>query len=161
MLDQLEFHNENSTISDDIDNQQVATMLKDVVADEIDGLRKCANCYANAHMYPENWFTMVCNEPHIIAWAKFQGCNFWPVKVMSVIGRKLSVRFFGDHTHADISTAKCYLFSEQSPAGKSGKMRGAQYKNALEVSGRGPYIDFFKFNTFHWPFFHLKFRPFY
>lgn len=112
----------------------IIELAKDVVKEEIDGLRKCSNCYANAHTYPENWFTMVCDEPHIVAWAKFQGCNFWPVKIMSAIGRKLSVRFFGDHTHADIAATKCYLFSEESPAGKAAKSRGGPYQSAVQVS---------------------------
>lgn len=85
-LDSIDSHNPNFLpISDNDDNQHIADLLKDMVHDEIDGLRKCADCYANAHAHPENWFTMVCNEPHIIAWAKFQGCNYWPVKVMMVI----------------------------------------------------------------------------
>lgn len=113
----------------------IVELLKDVVNEEIDGLRKCSTCYANAYADPENWFTMVCDEPHIVAWAKFHGCNYWPVKIMSAIGRKLSVRFFGDHAHADVGAVKCYLFSEDSPVGKAAtKGRGTLYKNAVQVS---------------------------
>lgn len=118
----------------DEDNKHIARLLKKVVNDEIDGLRKCADCYANAVAHPNEWFTMVCKDPHIIAWAKFQGCSIWPAKVMSMSGKKLSVRFFGDHTHANIASARCYQFSEESPAGKAAKTRGAPYKKAMEVS---------------------------
>ena len=116
-----------------------------MIKEEIDGLCKCGTCYANAHAYPDNWFTMVCDEPHIVAWAKFQGCNFWPVKIMAAVGRKLSVRFFGDHTHADIAATKCFLFSEQSPAGKSAKTRGGPYQNALLVSSKRIFLFFIQF----------------
>lgn len=130
----------------------IVELLKDVVKEEIDGLRKCSTCYANAHAYPDNWFTMVCDEPHIVAWAKFQGCNFWPVKIMSAIGRKLSVRFFGDHTHADIAAAKCYLFSEQSPAGKAAKSRGGPYQIALQVSCGCTFFNLHSFCSLFNPF---------
>lgn len=134
----------------------IAELLKNVIIEEIDGLCKCSDCYANAHAHPDDWFTMVCSAPHIVAWAKFQGCNFWPVKVMSAVGKKLSVRFFGDHTHADIAATKCYLFSTDSPAGKAAKTRGGPYKQALQVcstclisSCSGHYVDHSKSIPFH------------
>lgn len=120
-------------ISDDKTNVHITELLKNVIKQEIDGLRKCGDCYANAHADQANWFTMVCNEPHIVAWATLKGCSFWPVKIMSANGRKLSVRFFGDHTHADVPAAKCYLFSEDSPAGKGAKSRGGLYQTACQV----------------------------
>lgn len=121
-------------IPDDETNVHIAELLQKAAKEEFDGLSKCGTCYANAHAHPQNWFTMVCDPPHVLAWAKFQGCSIWPVKIMSAVGKKLSVRFFGDHTHADIAAAKCYLFSEQSPAGKAAQSRGGQYKNALQVN---------------------------
>lgn len=122
-----------SIASDDYEKRSTAEELKELLEDEIDGLKKCGECYSNANYHPNEWFTMVCDEPHIIAWAKFQGCNYWPVKVMSVNGRILSVRFFGDHTHSDVAASKCFLYSKESPV-KSAKARGALYKAAINVS---------------------------
>lgn len=105
--------------------------MNEFLTDEIDGLKKCGQCYSNANAFPDCWFTMVCDEPHILAWTKLR-CSYWPVKVMSVNGRILSVRFFGDHTHSDVSASRCYTFSKENP-GKSSESRGILYKSAMNV----------------------------
>lgn len=57
---------------------------------------------------------MVCEEPHMIIWAK-KDYNFWPAKLMTVNGPLIGVRYFGDHTDADVTAISCLLFSRSSP----------------------------------------------
>lgn len=123
----------NDHVLGNVEKKERAKLLQQFVSDEIDGLKKCGECYSNANYYPNNWFTMVCDEPHILAWVKFQGCNYWPVKVMAVNGRILSVRFFGDHTHAEVSASKCFLYSTECP-GKAARSRGNRFKMAINVN---------------------------
>lgn len=40
---------------------------------EIESVKKCAECFINAHDKPNNWFTLVCNNPHLLVWAKLKG----------------------------------------------------------------------------------------
>lgn len=82
---------------------------------EIGFMRQCTECYANRFIY-SNWFTMVCNVPHCIAWTRIDGYSFWPVKVISVNSLdKVHVRFFGDHSFANVSARRCFLYSNESP----------------------------------------------
>lgn len=48
-------------------------MLLDYFKEEIESVKKCAQCYRNANEAPNDWFTLVCDEPHLIVWAKMKG----------------------------------------------------------------------------------------
>lgn len=76
---------------------------------------------------------MVCAKPHIVLWAKVEGWNYWPVKMMSIKGGIVNVRFFGEHTEADVPVIKCFFFSEAYPALKPPK-KSKGYTLAMEVS---------------------------
>lgn len=106
-------------------------MLMDYLTGEIESSKKCFECYRNAIEHPDTWFALVCDEPHLIVWAKMKGFNYWPAKLMSIDGQLINVRFFGDHTHADVPTTNCFLYSKQNP----GRMRNltTQYSSALKV----------------------------
>lgn len=93
---------------------KIVTDLIDFIKIEVQSMKKCAECYFNANKYP-TWFTMVCGVPHCIVWAKVEGYSYWPAKVMSIDGQQVHVRFFGDHTHADVLASRCFLYSYKSP----------------------------------------------
>lgn len=107
-------------------------MLLQYLSAEITSIKKCAECYSNAINYPTKWFTMVCEYPHLVLWAKVKGFNFWPAKLMSIDGQSINVRFFGDHTNAAVSDKNCYFFSEEKPM--KARNTSQAYKNAMKVS---------------------------
>lgn len=55
------------------DKTKTSRILIDYFNEEIDSVKKCAECYRNANDAPDNWFTLVCDEPHLIVWAKMKG----------------------------------------------------------------------------------------
>lgn len=114
------------------EKSRVAKTLLDYFIDEIESVKKCAECYANATTHSDTWFTLACNEPHLPIWAKQKGFNYWPAKLMSIDGQLINVRFFGDHTHADIPVNNCFLYSKKNP----GRMKhtSSLYNAALKVS---------------------------
>lgn len=59
------------------------------------------------------------------------GFTFWPAKLMSIDGQMVNVRFFGDHTHADVPATNCFLYSGHNPD----KRRSATtaYNSAIKV----------------------------
>lgn len=109
-----------------------AKSLVDHLEEEIENIKKCSECFSNEYKHPSKWFTMVCDKPHIILWAKKMGFNYWPAKLMSIDGQLINVRFFGDHKPADVPANNCFLYSEANP----NRSRNASYlyKSALKVS---------------------------
>ncbi|XP_031638034.1 protein kinase C-binding protein 1-like isoform X2 [Contarinia nasturtii] len=89
--------------------------LMEYVEHEIESVKKCAECYEKANKYPHLWFAMACSEPHLLVWAKMKGFNYWPAKLMSIDGQLINVRFFGDHTYADVPATNIYLYSANNP----------------------------------------------
>lgn len=118
-------------ISENHEKTKTARTLLNYIDDEIEMLEKCAECYSRSFKYPKRWFVMVCTEPHLIVWAKLIGFSYWPAKVMSINGDLIKVRFFGDHTYADVPGNYCYLYSETCP--KEPKITSPEYIDALKV----------------------------
>lgn len=81
-------------LADNKDKMEIAKSLVDYLEVEIESVKKCAECYSNEYKYPDTYFTMVCNEPHLIVWAKKTGFNFWPAKLMSIDGQLINVSNF-------------------------------------------------------------------
>lgn len=121
-------------ISEDHEKTTAARYLLNYINGEIESIKKCAECYSQAFNYPKRWFTMVCTEPHLIVWAKIVGFNYWPAKLMSIDDQQVNVRFFGDHTHADVSAKNCFLYSKKIP--KASQTKTPEYRAALKVSNR-------------------------
>lgn len=46
----------------------------------------------------------------------------------------VSVRFFGDYTHSDVLSSKCFIFSNEIPKNEHGAIREEVLKLALNVS---------------------------
>lgn len=103
-------------ISGDRTKRKLAKKLKLCIDHEMDSSKKCSQCYSNATEYPDDWFTMVCAKPHLIVWAKIQkNGQYLPAKLISIDGSRVHVRFFPEHTSADLSASQCFLYSEEYP----------------------------------------------
>jgi len=95
----------------------IAKSLVKVCKHEMQEVENCPDCYLNAHIKKDSWFTEACRFPHPLVWAKLKGFPYWPGKVMRVNSENTAdVRFFGAHDRAWISLKDVYLFSEDPPA---------------------------------------------
>lgn len=122
----------------------MAHSLVNSVEEEIDSVKKCFECYSKANENPSGWVTMVCTRPHLVIWAKVNSYNHWPGKLMTINERTgtINVRFFGDHTYANVPASKCFLYSEKSPT--TSPKRSVLYRRALKVSF---FLFFNRFNV--------------
>ena len=113
---------------------KTAKSLKTYTEMEIKSIKTCTECYSNANKYPTEWCTMVCSKLHLVVWGKVVGYNYWPGKCMSIhsTGQLVNIRFFGDHTEADIAATNCFLYSTKNPSSKPVKSSDT-YKSALKV----------------------------
>lgn len=118
-------------ISVNHEKTRLARMFITELDTEIESAKTCSSCYLHAIEYPDTWFQMACDVPHLMVWVKIKG-NFWPGKLMSSDGHMVNVRFFGDHTHADISANSCYLYTQTTP--KKNRTQSGMFKAALQVS---------------------------
>ncbi|XP_031639284.1 protein kinase C-binding protein 1-like [Contarinia nasturtii] len=94
---------------------EMAALLGNNFKEEIDSLQSCFECYMNALNHPNDWFTMVCEEPHLIVWSKVRGYPYWPGKIMCVDVNDIYVNFFGEHENVIVSSEKCFLYSDTNP----------------------------------------------
>lgn len=95
---------------------KAARCLLSFITDGIQNIKKCSECYLNTIKHPANGFALVCDEPHLIIWVKRIEFNYyWPAKVITTDMQKVGVRFFGDHSLANVSASACFLYSESSP----------------------------------------------
>lgn len=83
---------------------------------EMYDIEMCSDCFDRSNTMA-NWFTEVCNPPHLLIWAKMNGYPYWPAKVIGVVGRRfanirIDVRFFGGHKRTKVPPANCKLFSD-------------------------------------------------
>ena len=118
---------------------ETAKSLVDYLEGEIEMLKKCSECYSNSVKHPTTWFTMICNELHLIVWAKKMGFLYWPAKMISIDGQLINVRFFGDHEYAEVPATNCFLYSDTNP--NRSRNTTVSYKSALKVrrfSGKFP-----------------------
>lgn len=90
--------------------RQAGKELKKEIARDVKSIQDCAECFENWVHDNFAYFVQVCNTPHLLVLAKFGGFRYWPAKVMSVAGDKVTVEFFGDHSQADVPQENCYLY---------------------------------------------------
>lgn len=107
---------------------------------EIYDIEMCHQCYYRSNTQ-ENWFTAICNPPHLLVWARINGhSDYAPAKVLGLNGggraaaKRVDVRFFADHEMAVISPANCYLFSKQKPLKKSDEQTQFKQMTAVQVN---------------------------
>lgn len=112
---------------------KAANLLLSFTMEEMLSIDTCADCHLNANLYPNTWFSMVCNKPHLLIWAKLSGFNFWPAKLLSTQGEKVCVRFFGhEHGRANIPAKDCSLYLKHWIP--SEKTTNGNFMEAIEVS---------------------------
>lgn len=105
---------------------------------EIYDIEMCQQCYYRSNTQT-NWFTAVCDPPHLLVWARINGhSDYAPAKVLGLNGgnatsKKVDVRFFGDHEMAIIPSSNCYLFSKRKPLAKSDGHTQFKQMTALQV----------------------------
>lgn len=109
-------------------------MLK-FTREELYNIRLCYECYKNANQFKDNWFTMPCENPHLLVWAKYESYPYWPAKLMSMNdNNKVDVRFFGvEHKRTVLPAKDCYMYSLMNPSLNIGKHK-AELEAAQEVS---------------------------
>jgi len=94
----------------------IAKSIVKVCKHEMQEVENCPDCYLNAHIKKDTWFTEACRFPHPLVWAKLKGFPFWPGKIMRVNSENnADIRFFGAHDRAWIPLKDVYLYSEKPP----------------------------------------------
>lgn len=138
--------------------------LLEVTIAEISDIRMCHECYLNKKENPDKWFTMVCNEPHLLVWVKRKSCEpYWPAKLMTINdddSSTVNVRFFSDGSSKDdnnnfihrlvtVASNDCLLYTEHCPYVGSNNcctmhplMRAEQVNNSMFFSS-------YKMSKFH------------
>ena len=95
----------------------IAKSIVKVCRHEMQEIENCPDCYLNAHIKKEVWFTEACRLPHPLVWAKLKGFPYWPGKVMRVTSdNNADIRFFGAHDRAWIPIKEVFLFSKKAPS---------------------------------------------
>lgn len=119
-----------------IENDEIITSVRRLLRStrsELDSIKLCDECYLRACDEPKTFFTGVCEVPHLIVWAKMRNYPHWPAKLMSIDGGTVQVRFFGDHTNANVPANNCFLYSKENPNASGEKI--ARFMKAVRVSG--------------------------
>uniref|UniRef100_A0A1A9X1J8 PWWP domain-containing protein n=1 Tax=Glossina brevipalpis TaxID=37001 RepID=A0A1A9X1J8_9MUSC len=92
----------------------------------------CAQCYLNANSRSD-WFLDVCDQPHLLVWAKLKGFPYWPAKAMGIgQGSLVNVRFFGDHDRAFVPLKDCFLYSQQDPNSQTGRRSARELAECIK-----------------------------
>lgn len=117
--------------------------LTDFCMQELYDIDVCSECYKNANTIGIGWFSMVCQSPHILVWARMFGDRvYFPAKVMAIKkmqgNAQIHVQFFGSkNRNAFVQPANCYLFSKESPKGVK------FYENQATSVRNGFFCNFF------------------
>ena len=94
----------------------IAKNIVKVCKHEMQEIENCPDCYLNAHIKKETWFTEACRFPHPLVWAKLKGFPYWPGKIMRVNSENnADIRFFGAHDRAWIGLKDVFLYSCRPP----------------------------------------------
>jgi len=93
----------------------IAKNIVNVCKHEMQEIENCPDCYLNAHIKKDVWFTEACRLPHALVWAKLKGFPYWPGKLMRACETQGDVRFFGAHDRAWIPMKDIFLYSEKPP----------------------------------------------
>lgn len=124
-------------IADNKTYVRIAKRLEKFCMKEIYDIEMCYQCYLRSNTQT-NWFTAVCNPPHLLVWARVNNqSGYAPAKILGLNGnaaaRKVDVRFFADHEMALVSSSNCYVFSKQVPSGNFHEQTKFKRVTALQV----------------------------
>lgn len=114
--------------------------MLDHIRDEIPKGKHCGECYRNSKKYPNCWFAMVCNEPHLVVWIERHDSLYWPAKLMSIDSLRgfLHLQFFGDHSEVEVLSSSCFLCADMKMTTYQLYSLPSEYMNALNVGGSLP-----------------------
>lgn len=121
-------------ISDNYKITRAVKALQKACKQEMTDIETCPQCYLNANIKPETWFTEVCDRPHLILWAKLKGFPLWPAKAMSVNAQTVDVRFFGEHDRANLPAKDCFLYSNGDPNPPTNKYKRNTIADCVKVN---------------------------
>lgn len=119
---------------------RILRQLVSFCENELYDIDLCSECYRNANEFPDNWFTMVCEHPHLLVWAKCDDA-YWPAKAMATTNAsnatQIYVRYFGGHRRfAYIGSNHCYLYSTIHPEGLHFEEIDDIHQHAISVSDK-------------------------
>lgn len=105
-----------SLFSDGMKRLAIARELETWCAKEMYDIEICSQCFSRT-MDSNDWFTDICDPPHLLVWAKLAGYPYWPAKLIGILStaNRLDVRFFGDHDMANVSAQDCFLYPSKNP----------------------------------------------
>lgn len=120
--------------SDGMKRLTIARQLETWCGKEMYDIEICGQCFIRA-MDLTDWFTEVCDPPHLLVWAKLAGYPFWPAKVIGITStaNRLDVRFFGDHDMANVSAQECFLYPSHNPNRRLDAETEQEIKSAEKV----------------------------
>lgn len=124
-----------------------ARQLETWCAKEMYDIEICGQCFVRA-MDLSDWFTEVCDPPHLMVWAKLAGYPYWPAKVIGITSssNRIDVRFFGDHDMANVSAQDCFLYPSKNPNRRLDEHGNHDVKRAEKVRAT---IAKLKFDSIH------------
>ena len=135
-------------------NRELRDITEEVsneISDDVDLAKTCVDCVFNHHLKErgdhDNGFVKVCRQPHALVWAKIDGFDHWPAKVLNADPERRLVELFWFGTHtitADVPYDKCrpmtrrYLWSmdnlkEETKLKKSIKECKLYVKNLMVI----------------------------
>lgn len=94
-----------------------AKKLESLCTKEMYDIEMCKQCFSRVIENDSDWFTKVCDPPHLLVWAKMKNSPHWPAKVLgqATTGNSLDVRFFGDGNMYYVQPNQCFLYSKIDP----------------------------------------------
>ncbi|XP_031639189.1 protein kinase C-binding protein 1-like [Contarinia nasturtii] len=109
---------------------------------EVESIQCCFQCYKHSQIDRHHWFTMLCDEPHLLVWAYMKNFRYMPAKLMLILdGNRVTVRFFGGyHKQEDVATKNVFLYSEENP----GKARTTKFQYKTALNQADTYIEAIK-----------------
>lgn len=128
-------HNCRTMFPRDQNVQNAAKKLMKYYEKEIHSIQTCEECYNNAYDHGDISFTLPCENPHLLIWAKAAGYGYWLAKAMYADNENemILVRFFGDHTTLDLPESDCFLYSEEYPL-DTNESTSYEYNLAITVT---------------------------
>lgn len=102
-------------------NQRMIKQFVGYCHHELYDISLCSECYRSAAEGEFDWFTNVCDYPHVIVWARWND-QYLPAKAMgfkqTAFEPTIYVRFFGTKKFANVDKKECFLFSHEHPQKK-------------------------------------------
>lgn len=112
----------------------IARQLEKWCSKEMYDLEMCGQCFGRA-IDSDDWFTEMCDPPHLLVWAKVAGYPWWPAKLIGIMtsANRLDVRFFGDHDMATVVAQDCLLYPSANPNKRPDENFENQFRESVKV----------------------------